>query len=482
MPENSFRPPAPVPRPEPLGPLSFLRTLWNNPIEAWPRRYFEDTIVKARLPFGEVAVVNDPVAIRRVLDDNRDNYPKDGFQKRMLVSLSNGLLTAEDDQWRLQRRTLTPVLALRNVRSFAPLMLRAAGELVERWRLHEGEVRDVADEITELTLDVLERTIFSGGIPGNGPELRGAMRVYFDSLGRIDPLDLLNLPDFIPRVGRLRIRAAIRLFHRRVDEMIEKRRRGETGPTGPANDLLTLMLDARDRETGRPLSADEIRANVMTFMSAGHETTANAITWTLYLLSQSRAWRERLVAEARLALDGSPEALPDRLIETRAVVEEALRLYPPLAAISRVARCSDELAGVPIRRGTMIVIAPYVLHRHHKWWNDAAYFNPARFLPPARASIDRYLYMPFGAGPRGCIGSVFALQEVMIVVASVVREFELDVAPGHQVWPLHRITLRPRGGLPMTVRRRSQPGVEMRELMPALPGRHDGAPTDSSHR
>lgn len=273
---------------------------------------------------------------------------------------------------------------------------------------------------------------------------------------------LLNLPDFIPRVGRLRVRAAIRLLHWRVDEMIEKRRRRKIPPTGLPTDLLTLMLDARDRETGRPLNSEEIRSNVITFMSAGHETTANAIAWTLFLLSRSPAWRARVLAEARRAFDGPPETLPDRLVETRAVVEEALRLYPPLAAISRVARSPDNLAGMAIRRGTMIVIAPYVLHRHHRWWKDPEIFDPARFLPPARASIDRYLYMPFGAGPRGCIGSVFALQEAMIVIASIVREFELHVVPGHQVWPLHRITLRPRGGLPMTVRRRPRAGVAIR--------------------
>jgi len=454
--ENSFfRPPAPVPRAEPFGPFSFLRTLWNNPIEAWSSGYFERTIVMTRLPFGEVAVINDPAAIRRVLADNRDNYPKDGFQKRMLAVLSNGLLTAEDAQWRVQRRALTPVFALRNVRSFVPVILRAVGDLVERWRSHEGEVVDVADEVTDLTLAVLERTIFSDGIAGNGRELRRAMRIYFDSLGRIDPFDLLNLPDFVPRVGRLRTRAAVRLFHQGVDEMIAMRSRRDPRGTGAPNDMLTLMLHARDPETGRPLNSAEIRANVITFMSAGHESTANAIAWTLFLLSQSPAWRERLAAEATRELDGPAETLPDRLVETRAVLDEALRLYPPLAAISRVARRADELAGTPIRRGAMIVIAPYVLHRHRLWWKEPEFFNPARFLPLARASIDRYVYMPFGAGPRGCIGSVFALQEALIAVAAIIREFELDVAPGHAVWPLHRITLRPRHGLPMIVRRRS---------------------------
>jgi cytochrome P450 len=433
-----------------------LRTLWENPIEAWTSGHFERAIVKTRLPFGEVAVVNDPAAIRRVLADNRDNYPKDGFQKRMLAVLSNGLLTAEDAQWRLQRRALTPVFAVKNVRSFAPAIVRAGSALVERWCAHEGEVIDVADELTELTLVVLERTIFSDGIAGNGPELRGAMRIYFDSLGRIDPFDLLNLPDFVPRVGRLRTRKAIRLFHQGVDEMIAMRSRHDICAMDSHRDLLTLMLNARDPETGRPLSSAEIRANVITFMSAGHESTANTIAWTLFLLSQSSAWRERVAAEATRELDRPAETLPDRLVETRAVVEEALRLYPPLAAISRVALNSDELAGTPIQPGAMIVIAPYVLHRHRLWWKEPELFDPARFLPPARARIDRYVYMPFGAGPRGCIGSVFALQEAVIVVAAIIRKLELRVAPGHDVWPLHRITLRPRRGLPMIVRRRSQ--------------------------
>jgi len=244
--------------------------------------------VLTRLPLGEVAVINDPIAIRRVLADNRDNYPKDGFQKRMLAVLSNGLLTTEDAQWRVQRRALAPVLALRHVRSFVSVMLRVVGDLAERWRSHEGQVIDVADEVTELTLAVLERTIFSDGIAGNGRELRSAMRIYFDSLGRIDPFDLLNLPDFVPRVGRLRTRAAVRLFHQGVDEMIAVRSRRDPRGMGAPHDLLTLMLHAHDPETGRPLSSAEIRANVITFMSAGHESTANAIAWTLFLLSQSR--------------------------------------------------------------------------------------------------------------------------------------------------------------------------------------------------
>jgi cytochrome P450 len=370
----------------------------------------------------------------------------------MLAVLSNGLLTVEGDQWRSQRRVLTPILAMKNVRKFVPAMLQAVGGLIERWSLLEGKIIDVADEVTELALLVLERTIFSEGIAGNDSKLRAAMRVYFDLLGRIDPFDLLNLPDFVPRLGRLRARPAIQLLHNAVDEMIATRscRNGRTAAL--PEDLLSQMLSSHDPEIGRKLTATEIRTNVLTFMAAGHESTANAIAWTLFLLPQSPAWRQRLVAEAIRKLDGPTETLPDCLVETRAVVQEALRLYPPLAAISRVALAPDELAGTPIRGGEMIVIAPYVLHRHRLWWKQPEFFNPARFLPAASEGIDRYIYMPFGAGPRGCIGSVFAVQEAMLTVATIIREFELEVAPGHEVWPLHRI--RPRAGLPMIVRRR----------------------------
>src|SRR5207248_3698659 len=166
-------------------------------------------------------------------------------------------------------------------------------------------------------------------------------------------------------------------------------------------------------------------------------------------------WRERVAAEAEREMRRSSEGLAERLPETRAVVEEAIRLYPPLVAISRQAIGPDELAGRPIRRGAMVVIAPYVLHRHRRLWDRPDVFDPNRFLGEARERIDRYAYLPFGAGPRNCIGSAFALQEATIVVASIARKFDLELLRGHPVWPVHRVTLRPQGGLPMLVNQRA---------------------------
>jgi cytochrome P450 len=454
---GSFRPPAPFPRPNWPGPIALLRTLWNNPIEAWSETYFEQPIVRTHLPFADIVVVNEPGAIRRVLNENATNYCKDRFQKRMLAVLSNGLLTAEDAQWQFQRRLIAPLFTAKTVKSMAAATSTAIDELVVRWRARDGQVLDVAEETTDLALIVLERTIFSAGIAAMGNDMRWAMRTYFDSLGRIDPFDLLDFPDFIPRLSRLHARPAIRLFHQAVDEMIATReRRRHEGRADDRHDMLMLLIDARDADDGRRLTAQEIRANIITFMAAGHESTANAVTWALYLLSRSPQWRERVHIEAVRELNGPSETLFDRLVQTRAVIEESLRLYPPLAAISRMARASDELAGMRIEAGTMVVISPYVLHRHRIWGKRADQFDPARFLPGSREYIDRYAYLPFGAGARGCIGSVFALQEATMAVAAITQNFELAVANNHAVWPVHRITLRPRDGLPMLVRRRAK--------------------------
>lgn len=222
-------------------------------------------------------------------------------------------------------------------------------------------------------------------------------------------------------------------------------------PDRVPQDLLTLLLQAEDPQTGARLSEVEARSNVLTFIAAGHETTANSLTWSLLLLSQSPTWRDRLHAEAIRELDGSAEGLAERLTQTRAVIEESNRLYPPITAISRAAGGPDELAGYAIKRSTMIVIAPYVVHRHRRLWSEPERFDPARFLDGARETIPRFAYIPFGAGPRTCIGAAFAMQEASIVLATLLRHFRMELLPGHPIWPLQRVGLRPRNGLPMRV-------------------------------
>lgn len=453
-----FRPPAPPPRRTSLDLFDFLKAARENPLTTWMVDHFEQPIVAGDGVLGRVTVVSDPAAIRHILVDNAANYRKDDLTRRVLApALGDGLFTAEGDEWRLQRRTLAPMFNPRTVASFAPAMADSADRLVRRWlRRREGRVLDVSLEMTRVALDVLERTIFTQGLSRDPDALGRAITRFFEAIGPVDPLDVLGLPRWIPRVGRIRARPALRFFEEVVGELIEGRKALLASGAEAPRDLLTLLLEAADPETGKGLGDIAVSANIVTFIGAGHETTANALSWSLYLLSQAPDARERIEREADDVLADGLLRLEDldRLVFTRAVIEEAMRLYPPAPFMSRAAIEDDRIGSLKIPRGSTVMVAPYVLHRHRTLWEDPDDFVPERFLPERRSLIDRFAYLPFGAGPRVCIGASFSLQEAMIVLAHIVRSVRLDLMEGHVVRPLHRVTLRPEGGLPMRLSRR----------------------------
>jgi cytochrome P450 len=451
--------------------LALIRTLKRNPLECWAAPHFEQPIVTGGLPIGHVLLVHEPGAIRHVLLDNAANYRKDRLQRRVLsAGLNDGLLSAEGERWRVQRRVIAPMFARRTVMDFSSAMMAAAEALSERWRgLGDPATIDVAAEMAKVTLDVVERTIFSDGFGSDAEDIRIAMTTYFNTIGKISPLDILGVPDFVPRLSRLRVRSTLKFFEAEVDRVISARRRIlAEHPDRAPHDLLTHLLQALDTGTGDGLDEQEVRSNILTFIAAGHETTANTLSWALFLLSQSGECRARIEAEVDRELTGPIPGVADRLVETRAVIEETIRLYPPISAISRVAIGRDELNGEPVRPGSLIVISPYVLHRHRRLWDRPNAFDPRRFLGSAHAAIDRFAYLPFGAGPRKCIGSTFALQEATLVLATIVKHFRFQLKPGHAVWPALRVTLRPANGLPMIVSTRSSreafQGEESHEL------------------
>ena len=450
---GSFCPPAPQPPPTRLGIFRLLATLKRNPLECWSEEFFQQPIAHVKLPFMQAFLVHDPAAIKQVLVDNASNYRKDPIQRRILASgLADGLLSVEGARWEAQRRTLAPLFARRPVASFTEAMCCAADDLSKKWRKSPpGHTIDVAAEMTLLTLDVLARTIFSDGIGGDYDEFRSAMRAYFDAIGRIDAFDLLRVPSFVPRPGRKSLRQTMIYFENVVDGVIDVRRRRLNASSSVPRDLLSLLLQALDQSTNLPMSLTEVRSNILTFLSAGHETTANTLAWSLYLLSQSPLWFARVRQEADRELPGEVSGLLERLVTTRAIVEEALRLYPPIAALSRTSVQADVLCGHRIKPRALIVIAPYVLHRHRRLWNHPDIFDPSRFLEPEKGTIPRFAYLPFGAGPRTCIGSSFALQEATIVLATLVHRFDMRLLPEAKVWPVQKITLRPAQGLPMRI-------------------------------
>ena len=449
-------PPAPTPREAQLRPLAFLRVLRRNPLETWTRAHFERPILSGRGLLGIGAVVSHPPSIRRVLLDNAANYRKDALQKRVLApGLSDGLLTVEGEAWKVQRRAISPMFTPRIVHAFAPAMAAKAEQMADRWaRLRPGRVIDAHKHMARVTLDILGETIFSDGLGHDPDEFMAAMSHFFISIGTLDPADLLDFPEWVPRLGQIRSRSSIQFFEKAVDGIVTRRKTQLATGLGPPKDLLTLLLKANDPDTGTGLSDEDVRANIITFIGAGHETTANALTWSLFLLSLAPEWRARLGAEADRELDGPIETAADRLVETRAVIEEAMRLYPPVASLSREAIGPDDLCGRRIRKGSLIIVSPYVLHRHETLWDDPGAFDPSRFLPGAREKIDRYAYLPFGVGPRICIGASFAMQEAIIVLATIMRRFELTPVEGFAVEPVQRITLRPRDGMLLALNRR----------------------------
>jgi cytochrome P450 len=410
--------------------------------------HFTAPVVAGDGAMGRITVVSDPALIRYLLVENVANYRKDDLQRRVLApGLGEGLLSAEGDEWRLQRRTLAPIFSARTVRGFESAMNAAGARLARRLRRRDGARVDVALEMTRATLDVLERTIFTQGLPGDPDALGRAITRFLEAVGPIDPLDVFGVPEFVPRIGRLRARPAGRFFAEVVDELITRRRALMEAGDAP-QDLLTLLIAAQDPETGNGLSDLAVRANIVTFIAAGHETTANALTWALYCLSQDEAAQERVEAEVDRAEEGdfTLGALPF----TRAVVEEGMRLFPPVPFLSRQATRDDRFGRIKVPRGSLVLIAPWVLHRHHLLWDDPEAFVPERFLPENRDRIARFTYLPFGAGQRVCIGQSFSVQEATILLAHVLRAVRFRLPADHPpVTPLHRVTLRPEHGLRM---------------------------------
>ncbi len=449
-----------MPREAPLSRLGLAIALYQNPLTIWTRRQFEDPIVQGEGLLGFGTVINDPIGVRRVLVENAENYRKDALQKRVLSpGLGDGLLTAEGEAWRVARRTLAPLFTPRQTAAFADRMLGAIeARLARLARRRARSIVRIDQHMTGLTFDVLAETLFSNSIPGGAEEFGNAITLYFNTLGRLHPFDLLGLPDWLPRLGRGEAGPALAFFAEQVEAIVTARRALMTERPGDVpRDILTLLLEAADPETGRGLTEREVAANIVTFIGAGHETTANTLTWALFLVQTDPRVRERLETEVDAAFAGSLPALEilERLPFTRAVVEETLRLYPPVPSLSREAIEDDMVLGKTVPKGSLVIIAPWILHRHRRLWSGPDLFQPERFLPAHRDAIDRYQFIPFGAGPRVCIGAGFAMQEAVLGLASIIRRFRLRVAPGHEVRPVHRVTLRPDGGLPMILEHRA---------------------------
>lgn len=310
---------------------------------------------------------------------------------------------------------------------------------------------DANADMVRITFDIILDTVLSGGDDLDIEEASREITVYLETLGRPNIGDILGLPPSLKKLtARRGVRAATYL-RSKVEAMIARRRHEGHG----RGDLVDLLMQAKDPESGRAMSDKDLRDNLITFIGAGHETTALALTWSLYLLSQAPHVAGRVRSEiAAVAGDATiTQAHVDRLTYTRQVLLEAMRLYPPVAALPRQASRDTTLAGQSVPKGTFIIVPIYALHRHRTLWKDPDVFDPDRFAPELGLERQRYQYMPFGAGLRICIGMGFALNEGVAVLATLMRNAHLDHDPTHAIRPLVRITMRPQGGMPMTLQR-----------------------------
>jgi unspecific monooxygenase len=386
-------------------------------------------------------ILNTPDAIRHVLVDNYENYTRTPAGIRVLrPMLGQGVLIAEGRAWKHQRRTLAPAFTPRAVTSLVPHMVAVTDETIAKLRTVGSAPIDLREAMQRMTLEIAGRTMFSFGMDRHGPVLRDFVMEYGERLAHPHFLDML-LPLGWPSpqdFSRARFRKRWTQF---VSQLMAERRAAGKNEGAPPRDLFDLMGAARDPETGEAFSDEQLGDEVATMILAGHETTATALFWALYLLALDPATQDLVAAEVTSTnVDGGLEI--ERLKFTRAVVDETMRLYPPAFLIARAATAPDTIAGMAVKKNDIILIAPWLLHRHEKLWHDPSAFVPARFMPPAPPP-DRFAYLPFGVGARVCIGAHFALVEATLALAKLIGAFRVELLDKEPVMPIGIVTTQP---------------------------------------
>ena len=447
----NFHPPRPIPHSRPLNAAQFVWTMAHNPLAIWSKWAFTEPVIRTEWLGNPTIIVSDPAAIRHVMVENAANYVMQPLRQRVLRPiLRDGLLTAEGELWRRTRKSMAPIFAPRNTAGLAVAMLERSTAFADGLAARAGQDIDMSEQMTLLTFDILQTTLFSGDIAGEPQEFAAATAKLLRTMGRVDPMDVLDAPSFVPRVTRIIGGRSLGYFRSLIAGTIERRQKLiAADPAKAPRDLLTLLLEADG------LTRGEIEDNIITFIGAGHETTARSLGWALYLLSQATDERDRLEAELDAHDFDSPlSEWLDRLPFTRAVLDEAMRLYPPAPSLNRAAIKADKVGAVDIPAGASVLVMPWIVHRHETLWDRPNDFVPSRFLPGQREKIDRFQFLPFGIGPRVCIGQYFAMQEAVIALAALLRHLRYDYTGTTTPMPVQKITVQPEGGLTMKISRR----------------------------
>ena len=421
--------------PEPSGSL---RDIVRDPLRFFltlTRQYGD--VVRYRPAPEPAYLINHPEDIKQVLVLNNHNYTKETYINHMFKSaVADGLLTSEGEVWRQQRRLIQPAFHRQRIDNLGGLMIEETGKLLKKWSEYasKGQAIDIASEMSTLTLSITGKALFGVDLGSRASSVGHAVDMAADLLEK-------------PRHARFQ--EAFDSTDRIVYGIIEERRKSNLD-TG---DVLSLLLTARDEETGQGMSDQQLRDQVITLLLAGYDTTASAITWTWYLLSQNPSITDKLYDEVDRVLAGrlpEYEDLSD-MPYSRMVFDEALRYYPPAWILGRKALEDDELGGYDIPGGTIIAISPFAVHRHKDFWEDPEKFDPERFSPERSEGRHHFAYLPFGAGPRQCIGNNFALMEAGLIIAMIAQRYRLQLVPGQTIKPEPIFILRPPRQLMMTL-------------------------------
>jgi cytochrome P450 len=444
-------PPTVVPPPRPLPLHRFLMAFVRNPLSALPQPVYEEPLVVQDNGRNVIVWVTDPALVEKVLLHDSAQFPKSPLEKRVFAhTLGDGILTSEGASWRWQRRTAAPLFRPADLASLVPDMTQAAEDQLRRWRASPpGSVQPIDRQMSETTFQVISSTMFAGSAEHEAARILEASDSALATISWEIAAAMMRVPPWVWYPGKAKRRRAAEAMREGVAAILARRR--ASGLVG--NDLLARLARAQDPETGEPMSEKQLVDNLLTFLAAGHETTAKALTWTLYLLARAPQWQDRVRAEINaVAGQGALTAEHlDRLPITRAVLKEAMRLYPPAPVLTRLTKEDMTLGDLSIKAGTIVVISIFAVHRHRKLWVDPDRFDPERFAPDQEAKLARTQFMPFGFGPRTCIGSVFAMMEGMALLATLVRGARFEWDGRHAPTPVSRVTLRPRGGMPLKV-------------------------------
>jgi cytochrome P450 len=429
-------------------------SLLRRPLEMFTELARMGDVVLVRLGGQDAYVVNDPDLIKQVFLDVRTYAKETAPYRRVRVVIGMGLLTSEGDFWRRQRRIAQPAFHKERIARFAETMARTAQETADRWRPYarSGAAIDALDEVSRTTLETVCETLL-GNDAGDAAQV--VTRAFAELNRLITPYlhSFVPVPLWLPTPTNRRIHDAIGRLDETVYRLIARRR----AQKGELADLLSMLLHARDAETGESMNDAQLRDEVMTMLLAGYETTATTVSWAFYLLSQHPEVMTRLGAEADAALGGRPPVLADleRLPCARMVFEETLRLYPPLWAASRSVTADADLGGFRIPKGAIVLVSSWAVHRMPSLWTDPERFQPERFAPGKADASHRYAYFPFLGGPRQCIGVSFAYLQGQILLATLAQRYRWSLAPGHRVEPEPLVTLRPRHGVKVILRERT---------------------------